>query len=53
MSAPAAIYPGLYAATGLDNKTNFLGPEFVHQINKFIRKDCAAVRDKLPGRRVN
>lgn len=53
VSAPAAIYPGLYAATGLDNKTNFLGPEFVHQINKFVRKDCAAVRDKLPGRRVN
>ena len=53
VSAPAAIYPGLYAATGLDNKTNFLGPEFVDQINKFVRKDCAAVRDKLPGRRVN
>lgn len=53
VSAPAAIYPGLYAATGLDNTTNFLGPEFVRQVNKFVQKDCAAVRDQLPGRRVN
>lgn len=53
VSAPAAIYPGLYAATGLDNTTNFLGPELVHQVNKFVQKDCAAVRDQLPGRRVN
>ncbi len=53
LSAPAAIYPVLYAATGLDNTTNFLGPELVHQVNKFVRKDCAAVRDQLPGRRVN
>jgi hypothetical protein len=53
VSAPAAIYPVLYAATGLDNSTNVLGPEFVRQINKFVRKDCAAVKGKLPGRRVN
>jgi hypothetical protein len=53
VSAPAAIYPGLYAATGLDNTTNFLGPELVRQVNKFVQKDCAAVRDQLPGRRVN
>lgn len=53
VSAPAAIYPLLYAATGLDNSTNVLGPEVVHQINKFIRKDCASVRSDLPGRRVN
>jgi len=53
LSAPAAIYPGIYAATGLDNTTNFLGPEIVHQINKFVRKDCAKVKDRLPGRRVN
>jgi hypothetical protein len=53
VSAPAAIYPGLYAATGLDNKTNFLGSELVHQVNKFIQKDCASVRGQLPGRRVN
>lgn len=53
VSAPAAIYPGLYAATGLDNTTNFLGPEVVHQVNKFVSKDCAAISDQLPGRRVN
>jgi hypothetical protein len=53
VSAPAAIYPLLYAATGLDNSTNILGPEVVHQVNKFIRKDCAKVKDELPGRRVN
>jgi len=53
VSAPAAIYPLLYAATGLDNSTNVLGPEVVRQVNKFVRKDCAAVADELPGRRVN
>jgi len=53
VSAPAAIYPLLYAATGLDNSTNALGPEVVHQVNKFIREDCAHVREKLPGRRVH
>lgn len=53
VSAPAAIYPLLYAATGLDNATNVMGPEVVRQINKFLRKDCAAVKDELPGRRVN
>jgi hypothetical protein len=53
VSAPAAIYPLLYAATGLDNSTNILGPEVVRQVNKFIRKDCATVADQLPGRRVN
>ena len=53
VSAPAAIYPLLYAATGLDNSTNLLGPEVVRQVNKFVRKDCARVKDELPGRRVN
>ncbi len=53
VSAPAAIYPLLYAATGLDNSTNALGPEVVRQVNKFTRKDCAEVKDELPGRRVN
>lgn len=53
VSAPAAIYPLLYAATGLDNSTNVLGPEVVRQVNKFVRKDCAAVANELPGRRVN
>jgi hypothetical protein len=52
VSAPAAIYPLLYLATNLDNSANFLGSEVVHQINKFIRKDCDAVKDELPGRRV-
>lgn len=53
VAAPAAIYPLLYAATGLDNSTNALGSEVVHQVNKFIDEDCARVRDKLPGRRLN
>jgi hypothetical protein len=53
VSAPAAIYPLLYAATGLDNSTNALGPEVVRQVNKFTRKDCAEVKDQLPGRRFN
>jgi hypothetical protein len=53
VSAPSAIYPLLYAATGLDNSTNALGSELVRQINKFTRKDCAEVKDQLPGRRVN
>jgi hypothetical protein len=53
VSAPAAIYPLLYAATGLDNSANVLGPEVVRQVNKFIRKDCAEIEDELPGRRVN
>ena len=53
VSAPSAIYPLLYAATGLDNSTNALGPELVSQVNKFIRKDCAEVKDELPGRRAN
>jgi len=53
VSAPAAIYPLLYLVTNLDNSTNFLGSEVVHQINKFIHKDCDAVKDELPGRRVN
>jgi hypothetical protein len=52
VSAPAAIYPLLYAATSLDNSANALGNEVVHQINKFIRDDCDAVKDELPGRRV-
>ena len=53
VSAPAAIYPLLYAATGLDNSTNVLGQEVVRQVNKFIGQDCAEVEDELPGRRVN
>lgn len=53
VSAPAVIYPLLYGATGLDNSTNVLGPEVVRQVNKFVRKDCAEVKDELPGRRVN
>jgi hypothetical protein len=52
VSAPAAIYPLLYAATSLDNSTNVLGNEVVHQINKFIRRDCNAIKEQLPGRRV-
>ncbi len=53
VSAPAAIYPLLYAATGLDNSTNVLGPEVVRLVNTFTGKECAAVKDELPGRRVN
>lgn len=53
VSAPLAIYPILYAGTGLDNQSNLLGPAVVKMVNAFTAKSCAGVKDELPGRRVN
>ncbi len=53
VSAPMLIYPLLYAGTGLDNSSNVLGPEVVRMVNQFTGKECAKVKDELPGRRVN
>ena len=53
VSAPAVIYPLLYAATSLDNSANVLGPEVARLVNEFTGEDCAEVKDELPGRRVN
>jgi hypothetical protein len=53
VSAPLAIYPVIYAGTGLDNRSNLLGAEVVTMVNEFTGKKCAAVKDELPGRRVN
>lgn len=47
-SAPLLIYPLIYAGTGLDNSTNFLGPEVVRMVNEFTGKKCAEVKDELP-----
>jgi hypothetical protein len=41
VSAPMMIYPLLYAATGLDNANNVLGPEIVRMVNEFTTKKCA------------
>jgi hypothetical protein len=53
VSAPMLIYPLLYAGTSLDNSANVLGPEVVRMVNEFTGKECAKVKDELPGRRVN
>ena len=37
-TAPLLIYPLIYAGTGLDNKTNVLGPEVVRMVNEFASK---------------
>lgn len=47
-TAPMLIYPLIYAGTGLDNSTNFLGPEVVRMVNEFTTKKCAEVKDELP-----
>ena len=52
VSAPMLIYPLLYAGSSLDNSANVLGPEVVRMVNEFMRKECAEVKDELPGRRV-
>jgi hypothetical protein len=48
-SAPLLIYPLIYAGTGLDNKTNVLGPEVVRMVNEFTTKKCTEVKVQLPG----
>ena len=50
-SAPLLIYPLIYAGTGLDNSTNFLGPEVVRMVNEFTTKKCAEVKAEAPGNR--
>ncbi len=47
-TAPMLVYPLIYAGTGLDNSTNFLGPEVVRMVNEFTTKKCAEVKDELP-----
>jgi hypothetical protein len=46
-SAPMLIYALIYAATGLDNQTNVLGPEVVNMVNGFTTKKCADVKNEL------
>jgi hypothetical protein len=48
-TAPMLVYPLIYAGTGLDNSTNFLGPEVVRMVNEFTTKKCAEVKDELPA----
>jgi hypothetical protein len=48
-SAPLLIYPLVYAGTGLDNSTNFLGPQVVKMVNEFTGKKCAEVKAELPS----
>ena len=52
-SAPLLIYPLIYAATGLDNSTNVLGPEMVKMVNEVTTKKCAEVKDELPSNQPN
>ena len=48
--APPFLYPLLYAGTGLDNQSNFLGPEVVKMVNEFTTKKCAQWRAETPSR---
>lgn len=48
-TAPLLIYPLIYAGTGLDNKTNVLGPEVVRMVNEFITKKCAELKVETDG----
>jgi hypothetical protein len=43
-TAPLLIYPLIYAGTGLDNKTNVLGPEVVRMVNELVTKKCTQVK---------
>lgn len=52
-SAPAFIYPLIYAGTGLDNSANVLGPEVVHMVNEFTTKKCAEVKAEAPASNPN
>ncbi|MGD9501999.1 MAG: hypothetical protein AB7V40_05880 [Methyloceanibacter sp.] len=48
-TAPLLIYPLIYAGTGLDNKTNVLGPEVVRMVNEFVTKKCAELKVEGEG----
>lgn len=47
-SAPALVYPLIYASTAFDNSTNIFGPEVVRLVNDFIAKRCSLVKAALP-----
>ena len=51
--APMLVYALIYAATGVDNSTNVLGPEVVRMVNEFTTKKCAEVKDDLPSGKSN
>jgi hypothetical protein len=48
-SAPALLYPLIYAGTAFDNSTNIFGPEVVRLVNDFTAKKCSLVKAALPG----
>ena len=48
-TAPLLIYPLIYAGTGIDNKTNVLGPEVVRMVNEFATKKCTEVKAEAPA----
>jgi hypothetical protein len=48
-TAPLLIYPLIYAGTGLDNKSNVLGPEVVRMVNEFATKKCTEVKAEAPA----
>jgi hypothetical protein len=48
-TAPLLIYPLIYAGTGLDNKTNVLGPEVVRMVNEFVTKKCTEMKAEAPS----
>jgi hypothetical protein len=48
-TAPLLIYPLIYAGTGIDNKTNVLGPEVVRMVNEFATKKCTEVKGEAPA----
>jgi hypothetical protein len=49
-TAPLLIYPLIYAGSGIDNKTNVLGPEVVRMVNEFATKKCTEVKAEAPAR---
>jgi hypothetical protein len=48
-TAPLLIYPLIYAGSGIDNKTNVLGPEVVRMVNEFATKKCTEVKAEAPA----
>jgi hypothetical protein len=48
-TAPLLIYPLIYAGTGLDNKTNVLGPEVVRMVNEFVTRKCTEIKAEAPA----
>jgi hypothetical protein len=48
-TAPLLVYPLIYAGSGLDNKTNVLGPEVVRMVNEFLTKKCTEVKAEAPS----